>query len=105
MTLIGFISDEDFEADFPIDFGKGVRGYIMEHRNKPAGVILCHRFAGDIGCAVSVYWTKVNEHQKLYTRTTPVSEPLTIEEDVRCSCSLHGWIREGRWEHAHDSLL
>lgn len=102
MTLIGIMSDEEFLTDWPIDFGKGVRGEIMGHRNKPAGVVICHRFTGDVACATSVFWVKVNS-QKVYTREE--IDPLTIAEDIRCSCGLHGWIKDGKWEHAHDSLL
>jgi len=102
MTIIGYVSDKEFELDFPLDFGKGVRGEYVAYRKKYAGVVLCHRVRGDIGCAVSVFWVKVNS-QKVYTKTQ--DDPLTIEEDIRCDCGMHGWIREGLWEHAHDSLL
>ena len=102
MTLVGLYTDEEFEADYPVDFGKGIRGEWLGHRKKTAGVVICHRHTGDIGCATSVFWMKVNS-QKLYTLVK--EEPLTIEEDIRCSCGLHGWIREGKWEHAHDSIL
>jgi hypothetical protein len=102
MTLIGVYSDIDFEADFTVDFGKGVRGEVLGYRNKPAGIVVCHRMAGDLACATSVFWVKVNA-QQIYTKIK--DDPLTIEESIRCSCGLHGWIKEGRWEHAHDSLL
>jgi hypothetical protein len=102
LTVIGHIDDHDFIADFPLDFGKGIRGEYVTHRRKVAGMVLCHRISGDIGCACSVFWVKVNE-QPIYGRLQ--ENPLTIEEDIRCSCGLHGWIRDGKWEHASDSIM
>jgi hypothetical protein len=102
MTPIGIYSDQEFEADFSIDLGKTVRAEWLTHRKKAAGIVVCHRLAGDIACATSVFWVPVN-HQKVYTKIN--NDPLTIAEDIRCSCGLHGWIREGQWEHAYDSLL
>lgn len=100
--IIGHISDKDFAADFPLDFGKGIRGQVIEHRKKPAGIVVCHRSSGEVGCACSVFWVKVNK-QKIYTVIK--KDPLTINEDIRCSCGLHGWIKDGQWQHASDSIL
>jgi len=102
MTVIGIYEDTEFEADFTVDLGKGIRAEYLTHRRKAAGIVVCHRLSGNIACATSVFWTSVN-HQKTYTRIN--NDPLTIEEDIRCSCGLHGWIKEGVWEHAIDSLM
>ena len=102
MTIIGYVSDDEFKADFRLDFGKGIRGEYVAHRKKVAGVVVCHRLAGDVGCACSVFWVKVND-QKVFTKSQ--DDPLTIEESIRCDCGMHGWIRNGEWQHAHDSLL
>lgn len=100
MTAVGDLSDKEFEANYPVDFGKGIRGQFIAYRKKIAGIVLCHRRSSTIGCACSVFWIRINK-QRVYTKLNSV--PLTIEEDIRCDCGLHGWIKEGLWEYAHDS--
>lgn len=102
MTLIGEVSKEEFIANFPLDFGRGIRGEHVAHRRKIAGIVICHILPENLGCACSIFWVKI-DGQKIYTKAT--DDPLNIEEDIYCSCGMHGWIRNGRWEHAHDSLL
>lgn len=101
MKIQAHTTDADFAADFPIDFGKGVRGSVVRYRNKKAGIILAHRTSDGAVCVGSVFWIKVNNG---YTFTKSNDDPLTIEESIRCTCGLHGWIREGEWSHAHDSI-
>lgn len=102
MTLIGYMSEEEFTADFPLDFTRGIRGSYVKHRNKTAGIVVCHRLSNGSGCACSAFWVKIEE-RPIWTLTN--ENPLTIEESIRCDCGLHGWIKEGVWNHAHDSIL
>jgi hypothetical protein len=95
------MTDEEFASDFPVDFGRGIRGYFINDKGKPAGVIVCHR-EDNVGCAVSAFWTKIGTRPQVGLIK---SDPLTLEDHIRCDCGLHGWIREGRWEYAHDSVL
>lgn len=101
MTDIGVRSEQEFEADFPINFGKGVRGDFVRHRNKIAGIIHAHRKKDGEICAGTVYWVDIPNRPKWKLIN---SEPLTLEQSIRCVCGLHGWIREGQWEHASDSI-
>lgn len=102
MTLIGYISEDDFVKDWPVDLSKGIRGSYVQHRNKTAGILICHRLENGSGCAASAFWRKIDDRPvwKLVEE-----QPLTLEESIRCDCGLHGWIRKGVWEHAHNSIL
>src|SRR3954468_6044804 len=102
MSEIGRRTDREFEQDFPINFGKEVRGDFVRSRNKVAGVMVAHKKKNGQICATSAFWTKV-EKQAVWTKIQ--DEPLTLEESIRCSCGLHGWIKEGQWVHAPDSIL
>lgn len=101
MSDIGTRTQREFEADFPINFGKGVRGNFVLHRNKIAGVMLAHQLKDNVICATTAFWVKI-EDRPVWQMTSET--PLNLEESIRCSCGLHGWIREGQWEHASDSI-
>jgi hypothetical protein len=94
-------TDKEFEQDFPINFGKGVRGDFIRHRNKVVGVTTAHMKKDGSVCAGAVFWGKV-ENRPIWKLIQ--IEPLTLQESIRCSCGLHGWIRNGQWEHAPDSI-
>lgn len=102
MKIQSHTTDADFVADFPLDFGKGIRGSFVSYRNKTAGIVVAHRISDGSVCGGSVFWAKVNDRH-IFTKSS--DDPLTVEESIRCSCGLHGWIREGSWSHAHDSIL
>lgn len=101
MSDIGHRTDREFEQDFIINFGKGIRGSFIRYRNKISGVMLAHQKKDDEICAIAIFWTEVGD-RPIWTKTS--DEPLTLEESIRCSCGLHGWIKEGQWEHAPDSI-
>lgn len=101
MSDIGHRSEREFQQDFPINFGKGVRGDFIRYRNKVVGIMQAHLKKDGVVCAGAVYWSRV-ENRPIWDLVTP--EPLTLEPSIRCSCGLHGWIRNGQWEHAPDSI-
>ena len=101
MSNIGVRSEKEFESDFPINFGKGVRGDFVRYKNEIAGIIHAHRKKDGTICAGTVYWMQI-EDRPVWTKVQ--DEPLTLEPSIRCDCGLHGWIRDGQWEHASDSI-
>lgn len=101
MSDIGVRTKEEFESDFPINFGKGVRGDFVRYRNKVSGIIHAHMKSDGQICVGTIYWEDVPNKPR---RSIDKMEPLTLREDIRCDCGLHGWIREGQWEHASDSI-
>jgi hypothetical protein len=101
MSRIGVRSERDFISDFPVDFGKGVRADFVYKGNKVAGILLAHHRPDGYVCGTSVFWKKVGDKPLVRVKSL---EPLTIVEALRCSCGLHGWIKEGQWEHAVDSI-
>lgn len=101
MSNVGMRTEREFESDFPINFGKGVRGDFVRYRNKVAGIFFAHRKKDGVVCGGTVYWVKI-EGKTVWKLLN--AEPLTLDESIRCDCGLHGWIREGQWEHASDSI-
>ncbi len=97
MSDIGHRSEKEFVADFPLNFGNGIRGDFVRYRNKVAGIVLVHRKNDGLVCANAVYWVKV-ENRPLWKLVK--EEPLTLDPSIKCSCGLYGWIREGKWENA-----
>lgn len=101
MSNVGRRTQKEFEADFPLDFGSGVRGDFVRHRNKLAGVIVAHMHNDGNICAGSVFWVKIEDRPVWKLESL---EPLHLEPSIESDCGLHGHIRGGKWERAEDSI-
>lgn len=92
--------DRKFEEESQ-DLGHGVRirPFSVGTPPKPAGVFVMHRHDDGELCMGSVMFA-IPETAKFQNAkwTVEQADPLTISPSVlRRDCSLHGFIREGRW--------
>lgn len=105
MSTVAEYTNEEFQREFPLDFGHGVRGQRIITSSGYKGLVVAHlvKFHGkQYSCAVVIsfqigtglildhtLWGVLNE------------DPLTIDNLITCvNCPNHnmGYIRQGKWE-------
>lgn len=104
MSDIGRRDENQYKADFPLDFGRNVRGcFLHSDKGKEIGILFVHRLPNDGTCGGSVYWEKgwVKGNDSIWALES--LEPLTISPSIQCSCMFHGFIKQGKWEFADGS--
>lgn len=94
-------TQEEFEADYPIDFGSGVRGnWYSQKEIQHAGLLIAHLHADGELCVGSV-GVRVPKLREAEQWRLVSEDPLTLEPSISSStCELHGWIRRGKWVNA-----
>lgn len=104
MSDIGVRDDNQYKADFPLDFRRNVRGcFLHNDKNKEIGILFVHRLPDNGTCGGSVYWEKgwVKGDGSIWKLES--LEPLTLSPSILCSCQFHGFIVGGVWEFASGS--
>jgi len=97
MATIGTWDEREFQADFPINFGKGHRGHLVYKGTQPIGIVEAHRLESGEICAGTIYWVPQADKPVWALESL---EPLTVTPSVRCDCGTHGYIRNGQWQDA-----
>jgi hypothetical protein len=106
MSDVGVRDEKQYNADFPLDFGRNVRGSLLHDKEgNSIGILFVHRLPNDGTCGGSVYWDKtwVSRGTRMPTWKLESLDPMTLDPSIRCSCNFHGHITNGRWVFAGDS--
>ena len=90
-------TQEEFEKEYPVDFGLGVRGRWYSSKGiDHAGIIIAHFHPDKLLCCVAVSITEPNNRGAQWTRVC--EEPLTLTPSILdTSCGLNGHITNGKW--------
>lgn len=105
MTLIGSYTDEEFKADYELEFADGIRGAFITSGDRKIGLLMAHVLNGvnDDVCGGSVYWESPQKDVVVPLWAVKSMKPLTLGSSIRCSCGLHGHIVDGFWIPEDDS--
>lgn len=104
MAPIGTYTPDELIADYPLDFGNGVRGDYITVDGAPVGILMVHELVNGTVCGGSIYWSRPQEEVVVPLWALGSFDPLTLNNSVRCSCGLHGHIREGKYTDETDSV-
>lgn len=111
MAFLWEYTEEEFQRNYEIDLGEGVRASFVHSDNDtsfPVGILFAHHRQDSNShttpvegfCAGTIFWTKPFDEYEGSLWELNNLEPLDLSPSIQCDCGLHGFIKDGRWLNA-----